>query len=281
MNNAITCHSLESFESHGINQINTFLSLWPKDCKLLILIDDLASSEDIYEKHKWNKNRIILKRFDNIELIDFKRKHKKKKFNGFKYIHYSKTINPLRFLWRLRFFKYTFMFDVCKFSHKVFAMHEASKYFKEGMLFWLDGDLITHSKVDDNFFNYFNNPYKISYHLDRINPPYTETGFIAFNLNHEYTKKFFEQWINYYIKSFFLKLSDGWTDCHTYDSTRKDIGLTFFHNLTSVECHHPLINCFLGNYFDHLKGSRKSEGKSARDGDRIIQDDHPYWNNNV
>ena len=50
----------------------------------------------------------------------------------------------------------------------------------------------------------------------------------------------------------------------------------FFKNLSLVDCHHPLVNCFLGDYFDHLKGGRKSEGKS-RDTDRLLFSEHPYW----
>ena len=40
---------------------------------------------------------------------------------------------------------------------------------------------------------------------------------------------------------------------------------------------HPLINCELGKYFDHLKGVRKSEGRS-RKRDLLQPRNETYWN---
>ena len=277
MNNAVTCHSLESFKTHGISQINQFTSFWPSESKLLVLVDDIEFPEKYYKEYNWDKERIILNRFSNKELERFKRKYTKKKYNGHKFFQSIRTLNPIKFLYRLRFFSYSFLFDVCKFSHKVFAMYEGAQFFKKGLLYWLDGDLITHTRVDDRFFNNFTNDNKISYFLDRTSPSYTETGFIVFNLDHEFTETFFATWLRYYTKGLFRGLDDGWTDCHTYDASRKEIGYTFFHNLSEIDCHHPLINCFLGDYFDHLKGTRKEDGKSNRKGDRLIDNDHPYW----
>ena len=40
---------------------------------------------------------------------------------------------------------------------------------------------------------------------------------------------------------------------------------------------HPLINSILGNYFDHMKGARKTKGKSQRK-DLISARAESYWN---
>ena len=40
---------------------------------------------------------------------------------------------------------------------------------------------------------------------------------------------------------------------------------------------HPLINSVLGNYFDHMKGARKTLGKSKRS-DLINVRGEKYWN---
>ena len=40
---------------------------------------------------------------------------------------------------------------------------------------------------------------------------------------------------------------------------------------------HPLINSELGKYFDHMKGSRKTQRKSARK-DLMQQRTEKYWN---
>ena len=149
MNNAVTCHSLESFKTHGISQINQFTSFWPSESKLLVLVDDIEFPEKYYKEYNWDKERIILNRFSNKELERFKRKYTKKKYNGHKFFNSIRTLNPIKFLYRLRFFSYSFLFDVCKFSHKVFAMYEGAQFFKKGLLYWLDGDLITHTRVDD------------------------------------------------------------------------------------------------------------------------------------
>lgn len=40
---------------------------------------------------------------------------------------------------------------------------------------------------------------------------------------------------------------------------------------------HPLINCELGQFFDHLKGVRKDEGKSRKK-DLLKPRPEQYWN---
>ena len=40
---------------------------------------------------------------------------------------------------------------------------------------------------------------------------------------------------------------------------------------------HPLINSVLGNYFDHMKGARKTKGKSQKK-DLISTRAESYWN---
>jgi hypothetical protein len=273
----ITSHSTISFNDLGIKQINSFLKFWPKEVKLIALIDPGLDLDSYFKIHHWPRERIILKSFECQQLNEFKDAHRDSRYHGRQFFTAKKTRNPIKFIKSIRLFGYNFLKDSVRFSHKVFAIRKGIENSDADVVFWLDGDLLTHSKVTPDFFNKFTDDTFVSYFLDRTDPSYTETGFHAFNVKHSLFYKFLSTWEKYYINAKFSKL-DQWTDCHTFDATRTEIGKKFFSNISHVDCAHPLVNCFLGDYFDHLKGSRKSEGKSRRV-DRIIFDHHPYWDN--
>ena len=275
----ITSHSPKSFKDLGIKQINSFLKFWPKDVKLVALIDPGLDLETYFEKNNWPRERIILKNFECQGLNKFKDAHRSPRYHGRKFFSVNKTRSPIKFIKSIRLFGYDFLMDGVRFSHKVFAIRKGmeNRDADVDVVFWLDGDLVTHSKVTHDFFDKFIGNTFVSYFLDRTDPSYTETGFHAFNVKHTLFAKFLNTWEKYYTDAKFCKLR-YWTDCHTFDATRNEIGKEFFCNISHVDCAHPLVNCFLSNYFDHLKGTRKSEGKSRRI-DRIIFDKHPYWDN--
>ena len=71
-----------------------------------------------------------------------------------------------------------------------------------------------------------------------------------------------------------------WHDSFVFDEVRKTVKLNELNwtaGLIKGEGH-PLINGPWGAYLDHLKGGRKSEGKS-RATDLVVNRTEEYWKN--
>ena len=273
----ITSYSTKSFLSMGFNQINSFLEYWPEAVKLIVLVDPGVDLPKISRDNNWDSNRVALRDLDCQRLNEFKAQHKKSSYNGIQHLTSTNHKNFFKKIQSFKFKHYSFLQDAVRFSHKVFAIREGLKDIDVEMAFWLDGDVFTHTKIDDAFFQHFRQKSIIGYFLGRSKPNYSETGFHAFNIKHPLFQKFLSDWESYYLDGTFSDL-ENWTDCHTYDATRHSMGNKFFKNISHVDCGHPLVNCFVGDYLDHLKGGRKTEGKSRR-ADRVLYDYHPYWNN--
>lgn len=241
---AFTTFSKNGYEEYGYRNIDTFIDFWPKDINYFIYTEDFNI-----------KNTDRIKRIDinkNIpDLMSFKDKHKDNpKAHG-------KIGN-----------RYDFMYDFVKFSHKSYVMFHAIENLTTDWIIWLDGDTVTHTKVDEALLNSVCDPeFMISY-LGRDNL-FSETGFLAFNRRHpkilEYVKiakNIYDNELVYSLKEF----SNGHTDCHVFDysiNILKNEGVKF-NNISGhlKNSKHPFINCILGQYMDHLKGNRKALGRS-------------------
>ena len=77
-------------------------------------------------------------------------------------------------------------------------------------------------------------------------------------------------------------LMEEWHDSYVFWEVLKKIR-TQFPQIKDFSGHlingegHPLINCELGQFFDHLKGVRKDEGKSRKK-DLLKPRPEQYWN---
>ena len=95
--------------------------------------------------------------------------------------------------------------------------------------------------------------------------PHSETGFIGFNLLHEQFASFIKTAISFYTTGEIFALK-RYHDCVVYDTTRSifEMAGNKFRNLSGkfTSDDHPFVKCELGNYFDHLKGQRKTLGFS-------------------
>jgi len=75
---------------------------------------------------------------------------------------------------------------------------------------------------------------------------------------------------------------EEWHDSYVFDQVLKKIRIQY-PNIKDFSGHlingegHPLINCELGAWFDHLKGVRKSEGRSRKK-DLLEPRSESYWN---
>jgi hypothetical protein len=171
-----------------------------------------------------------------------------------------------------------FKWDAVRFAHKVYSIFHCAKHIDTDWLIWMDADTVCHSpiSVDD---------------LDRLCPAdqdlcflgrrgkYTECGLYAMNLRSQRTRDFLTQFQRYYddAEQGIFTLAE-WHDSFVFDAVRKHLPLQELdwssHLITGEG--HPLINSAWGAYLDHLKGDRKTLGKSKAK-DLKVQRTEAYW----
>jgi hypothetical protein len=171
-----------------------------------------------------------------------------------------------------------FKWDAVRFAHKVYSIFHCAKHIDTDWLIWMDADTVCHSpiSVDD---------------LDGLCPAdqdlcflgrrgkYTECGLYAMNLRSQRTRDFLTQFQRYYddAEQGIFTLAE-WHDSFVFDAVRKHLPLQELdwssHLITGEG--HPLINSAWGAYLDHLKGDRKTLGKSKTK-DLKVQRTESYW----
>ena len=169
--------------------------------------------------------------------------------------------------------KYNFRHDALRFSFKAFSYSKAltKDLSNFSHLCWIDADVIAQASFStDALKPALPIGATIASYLGRTafppDHPYSECGFVCFNLNQPISLEFIKQFIDAYTSGK-LFLEAQWHDCVLFDSLRRKyeaLGYNF-HNI-SGEHHakeHPFIESHLGNFFDHLKGpARKARGYS-------------------
>ena len=109
---------------------------------------------------------------------------------------------------------------------------------------------------------------------------YSECGFVGYNLRHPAIRDFFAAFKAFYTTDKVLKQRE-YHDSWLFDLVRKGFERKGYrtHDIgegVGLEAGHVFVNSQLGNYMDHMKGNRKSEG-SSRPSDLIAQREEAYW----
>lgn len=180
-----------------------------------------------------------------------------------------------------------FKWNAVRFAHKVYAIFHCAKTTDADVLIWMDADTICHS------------PISIA-DIERLCPPnidlgylgrkgkYSECGLYSMNLRSAKTQLFLQRFQQFYddAENGIFKL-DEWHDSFVFDAVRKSMQLTelnwseSLHDLrpgpnNSAGEGHPLINSEWGAWLDHLKGDRKSLGRSKKE-DLKVKRTEAYW----
>lgn len=166
--------------------------------------------------------------------------------------------------------------DAVRFSHKVAALLHAAQDPKLQFLIWIDGDIITHTDFDAEHLDTIL-PYMESIAwLDRMHF-YPECGFYVLNMFHEGTRHLLEMLRRMYVEDKLFELKE-WHDSYVLQQCviQLDVPAMSLSGVNGFRTHHPLVNGPLGQWFDHLKGARKSKGKSLKM-DMLVKRDEPYW----
>jgi len=149
---------------------------------------------------------------------------------------------------------HSFLFDVNRFCHKVFAQLDAFGK-KERYVCWLDADTVQKAKPDDQALIKMLDGHMCA-HLGRKGS-YSETGFLLFDTQHEDFPYFYVKYKEMYTKKYIF-LEDIWVDCRAFDVSIKGLSAK---NLTpwgkgfeDVFSQSPI-----SLYWEHKKGARKHE----------------------
>lgn len=251
--NVVTSFDESGYQRYGKEFVRTFLEFWPKNVRLTVYYEGESEAFDLCDGVSWIP----------IEDVEF----------------YQDFIENIRFpiMTGTVGDRYDINFDYRMCRKVLIEMHSLKKY--KGKVFWIDGDVITHSKVPDGFLDEVLPDDKFNCHLSRDGWYYTESGFIGFNADHELAKWFYKNYLHA-VMSGVIFTQPGWHDCYAFDAVRQlSQKPEAFVNLSQglpVGTMHPFVNSVLGKFMDHRKGARKG-GKSTA-ADLVIERDEAYWN---
>jgi hypothetical protein len=260
----VTTFNAHGYKQYGKRMISTFLQNWPAEVDLLVYAEDCtvvesASNLKVLDLHK-----------ESAALVAFKEKWANvPKANGII------SSDPVRS--RRKDAGKSFKWNAIRFAHKVYAIFAAKIAYTDWLL-WMDADTVCHSPVTVAELNELCPLDKELCFLGRRGK-YTECGLYAMNLRSANVLAFLNKFQHVYDDAengiFTMK---EWHDSFVFDVVRKSMPLAehdWSGHLIQGEGH-PLINSEWGAYLDHLKGSRKSQGRS-KDQDLIVPRTEAYW----
>jgi hypothetical protein len=255
---AFTSFSHEGYLEYGRRNIETFLENWPKSIDLTVYFDVDETRNRILKDFNFNER---IKTIDNHALVVMQE------------FLYSVSYFPLLrgeydsgqgltydYRMNARFGRKPFIYQDAILSHNGMV----------DKLFWIDGDVITHRPMPEEFLDeVLRDDAMISY-LGR-HGMHSECGFIGFNLNNIYTAAFVEMMVGIYKSGTFVTMGE-WHDSFVFDVVREafeqQVEGGTFQNLspdfvTGKNGHiHVFVDSPLGKYMDHLKGNRKHLNRS-------------------
>lgn len=255
----VTTFSAAGWSEYAKRMVTSFDKYWPREVNLHVYPDDPSTPLPPSDR--------IFKHDNDLSAKDrFLRRYTAPRFSG--------RVGE----------GYNYRFDVRKFCHKPFAVHDFA-HFKDcggyDWMIWLDADTITHHPVTRS-------------HIDRMTPDnvdvlylgrqdkYSECGFYALRLPH--ALPFVDQFIDFYTKGSFKNEAE-WHDSFLFDRAMDRVKAdeaseVQFWSLTNFPRRkgggHPFINSFLGEIMDHHKGNRKRAGR-PRSGDLHVEHTADYW----
>lgn len=261
----VTTFHASGYNLYGKRMINTFLKNWPASINLYVYAENVAVEETA-------NNLIVLDLHQaSPELVAFKNKWKGiPKANG------DVSDDPIRS--KRKDSGKGFKWDAVRFAHKVYSIFHCAKICDSEILFWMDADTVCHSPINQiDIENFCPENADVGY-LGREGK-YSECGLYFINLISEKGKAFIKEFQRVYddAENGIFKMEE-WHDSYVFDQVRIPMRLSeinWSRGIIKGEGH-PLINSAWGAWLDHLKGDRKSLGKSTVK-DLKVQRKESYW----
>ena len=258
----ITTFNADGYAKYGQRMIQTFLQTWPVN---LIVYAEGCSVQETAPNLEVRDIAIV----DN--LTAFKQQWQKiPQANG------DVSADPVRS--KRKDSGKGFKWDAVRFSHKVYSIFHCAKNTQTDWLIWMDADTVCHSPITTDDLTRLCPPEKDLCFLGRRGK-FSECGLYAMNL-HSPTMQLFLQKFQYMYDHAAQGIFDlaEWHDSFVFDAVRQKVKLNELdwssHLITGEG--HPLINSDWGAYLDHLKGKRKTTGRSPAT-DLKVQRTEAYW----
>lgn len=184
-----------------------------------------------------------------------------------------------------------FKWHAVRFANKVYAVFHACQTSDADWVVWMDADTFVHSDITaDEFKNLLDPKYWITYvGRGQGSQTWPECGFYGINKQDKAAMHFLTEFERMYDDAENgIFLLDEWHDSFVFgyilDSMKKKYPNSYdystgIYNKTAKTGGggHPLINCILGKWFDHMKGGRKDSGHSNKK-DLMTARSEKYWN---
>lgn len=258
-----TTFNAAGYENYGRRMIQTFLQNWPVD--LVVYAEDCAVQESSPRLTVYNLEQV------SPELQAFKNR-----WRGVPKANGDVSADPVRS--RRRDAGKGFKWDAVRFAHKVYSIFHCAQHVSSDWLIWMDADTVCHSTITE-------------LDLARLCPDnmdlcflgrrgkFSECGLYAMQLQSPATQRFLQQFQSMYDDAEAgIFQQDEWHDSFIFDVVRQRCALQELdwssHLITGEG--HPLINSDWGAYLDHLKGKRKSTGRSPSS-DLKVRRTEAYW----
>lgn len=243
----VTTFSAKGFKQYGERMLASVEQHWPRDVPIIVYVEgfDLPAS-----------SRAIARDLTKIDwLTAFKQRHEKNSE-----AHGRGRTGP-----------YDFRFDAVRFAHKTAAIIDAGQlaintHRPVGLsdcMIWLDGDTFAHADMPMDVLEGFMPDDKAVAWLNRAHS-YPECGFVIYNLKHPDVEGLFLTWRQLYETDVVFSLRET-HDSFVLQELVNDYGLPT-HSLSgdAADWHHPFIAGPVGAYLDHMKGQRKTAGRSPK-----------------
>jgi hypothetical protein len=267
MNNAepivfVTSLNQKLFFDYGENFINSWLK--KADLNLVLVVVHEEPSAPYLEPY--SRNNVIPMSLDSAECDLFK--HKFQRFHEARGV-INVLVDEQRGISQQ---SYNYRFDAIRFSFKIFSL---MKVLRAGLVkdkfAWIDADMLCLEQITSAQIGpFFPEGDEMASYLGResfpMPNPYSECGFVGYQLSHPSTSQFFGEFEDIYLSGNIFLLKE-WHDCMVFDFLRlkyEQMGACF-KNLAAHNPHadHPFSESGLAQFFDHLKGpERKRVGHS-------------------
>lgn len=266
----VTTFNQSGLDLYGRTMIQSFDQHWPHDINLYVYTENCVVPAT---------KRILVRDLlvSSPDLVEFKRRHANNPVaNGMIAKDTGVPFKDNAFKW-----------DAVRFSHKVFAVIHAVEHCDTDWVIWLDADTKTFATVPDSFLSEICDSRAMCCYLGRREKYHSECGWVAYNRRHLDLQDFMIQWRDLYMSDNIFDLKE-FHDSFVFDVLRKKFQQergTVFHNLSpelpGKGPGHPFIASRLGQYMDHMKGSkRKALGHSMPDDyerNHGLNSSIPYW----
>lgn len=252
------------YKQYGQRMIQTFLKTWPQEVSLVIYAEGCTVAETA-------PNLVV----HDIAVVDA--------LTVFKTVWQNVpratgdvTADPVRS--RRKDAGKGFKWDAVRFSHKVYSIFHCARNIGTDWLIWMDADTVCHSPITTKDLAHLCPADQDLCFLGRRGK-YSECGLYAMNLASTNTKTFLQKFQRMYddAENGIFTLEE-WHDSYVFDAVRKQCvlnALDWSSHLITGEGH-PLINSEWGAYLDHLKGDRKTLGRSKAKDLKVTRPES-YW----